>query len=158
MSRVFQRLLHVGRHRPDRSPSSTGRGTVDGAVGTLEDELPEPPPILQPAAIFRQYLYDPAEYTPEWARPRPKPEAAAAPAAPAPEAAEPEPAGAPVAAAGETAVADPMPVDPPKPAKRARRQTATGTSTETRTRSKRATRPKPEPNARSDETGGAGPT
>jgi hypothetical protein len=139
------------RHRP-------GGETVDGAVGTLEDELPEPPPILQPAAIFRQYLYDPAEYTPEWhgrvrspkrrlRRPRrpPRRRSRSLPAHPSPPRAR-------------TAVADPMPVDPPKPAKRARRQTATGTSTETRTRVEAATRPKPEPNARSDETGGAGPT
>jgi len=154
MSR-FQRLLHVGRHRPEHGQSSIEGGTVGGGVTTLDDEPPEPEPILQPAAIFRQYLYDPSEYTPEWARPRPKPEAAPEPT-PVP-ASDPDPAPVSATAVAETAIAEPLDAAPPKPAKRARRQPASGASTATRSRPKRSTKPKAQPGAGTDEPGGAGP-
>ena len=32
-----------------------------------------PPPILRPAVIISQVLFDPAEFVPDWAKPRPKP-------------------------------------------------------------------------------------
>ncbi len=98
----------------------------------LEDETLGPPPILQPAAIFRQYLFDPTEFTPEWARPR----KALAPA--------PDPAVASGAIVDEPAVATVTPpsTDDAKPAARARRPKANGPSDGPRTRSKRTPKPK----------------
>ena len=32
-----------------------------------------PPPVLRPAVIISQTLFDPAEFVPDWAKPRPKP-------------------------------------------------------------------------------------
>jgi hypothetical protein len=86
-------LLLTRRRRRDQPAVDTGALALEGVpLG--------PPPSLIPAAIFRQVLFDPAELTPIWARPR--------------ETTEPELAGA---------------AEEPKPAKRARKPRATGTST-----------------------------
>jgi hypothetical protein len=83
-----------------------------------------PPPILVPAAIFRQVLYDPFEVTPIWARPRPAPAH--------------DPASSPDPIVDETAVANSASTDESKPTKRTRRPKANSSSSGTRTRSKRA--------------------
>ncbi len=44
------------------------------------DTAPIGPPVLLPASIIRQVLFDATELTPVWARPRPGPESVAAPA------------------------------------------------------------------------------
>jgi hypothetical protein len=46
------------------------------------DRAPVGPPVLLPASIVRQVLFDATELTPVWARPRPGPEPVAIPAEP----------------------------------------------------------------------------
>ncbi len=104
------------------------------AATAVEDVAPEPPPELLPAAIFRQVLFDPAEFTPVWARPR---QASAA-----------DPATEPGPSVDETPVASPVSIDEPKPAARARRAKgrakASAAPGGARTRSKRSAKPKPD--------------
>jgi hypothetical protein len=88
-------------------------------------------PVLRPAAIFQQVLYDPAESSPVWARPRPAP--------------------TPVSASSPTplhnaAVADSSPTIDPKPAKRTRRPKAGAPSGPSRTTSKRNKKTDHDPN------------
>jgi hypothetical protein len=74
-------------------------------AATLDpDKAPVGPPVLLPASIVRQVLFDATELTPVWARPRSDPE--------------------PVAVHAEAVV----PTEPaaPKPPKRARRAPAGG--------------------------------
>jgi len=94
-----------------------------GGALALEDAEAGPPPVLLPAAIFRQLLFDPAELTPAWLRPRPVP--------------EPDPAEAAGATIDATAPADVLPTDVPKPAKRTRRPKSDGTASPSRPRSRR---------------------
>jgi hypothetical protein len=78
-----------------------------------------PLPVLEPAAIFRQVLWDPAEVAPVWVRPLPEPEPVAAETTePATELVE--------ATAGAEADASPA---VSKPAKRTRRPKAEGSTT-----------------------------
>jgi hypothetical protein len=130
MPRGFGRLhLPRRRARPDQVADD------DGAVQTAlfdPDDAPIGPPVLLPAAIIQELLFDAVDYTPVWARPRPVAEAAAA---------EPA-AGEPAATAPAAAT------DEPKPTKRPRRPKANETSTAskpraTSTRTRKPRSPKP---------------
>ena len=79
--------------------------------------------MLLPAAIFRQVLFDPTEFTPAWLRSRP---------APAPGAARPSDS-----MVDETTVGASVAIDEPKPAKRPGRSKTTDSAGPKRTRSKR---------------------
>ena len=149
----FKRLLDLTRRRPGGDRATADEPT-DAAGAIADDDVPlGPPPVLRPAAIFRQLLFDPAEIAPVWARPRP----AFAPAS-APEAtASTGPLVEPPAAAGakptdKVEVASTASGSEPKP-KRTRRPKAGGalaTSSSAvagsppaaaRTRSKRVAKP-----------------
>jgi hypothetical protein len=93
----------------------------------LEGATLGPPPVLLPAAIFRELLYDPTEFTPVWLRPRPAP--------------EPNPASSSSPTVDESAVASAAPTDEPKPAKRTRKPKASGSTGPAKTRSKRVAKP-----------------
>jgi len=124
------RLLFA--RRGSRRDRSVGDGlAVDGDAMPLEGATLGPPPVLLPAAIFRELLYDPTEFTPVWLRPRPAP--------------EPNPASSSSPTVDESAVASAAPTDEPKPAKRKRQPKATASSGPTKTRSRRVA--KPDPNA-----------
>jgi hypothetical protein len=128
----LKRLFQRGPRRPEPDPLAP-----DGPVREVmewEDEDLElgPPPVLRPAAIFRQVLYDPAETAPIWARPR---QSVAPETTPAP-----EPKEDPVAVA--VAVADVVPAEAPKPAKRKRSPKTTEAAGTSRPASKRAAKPK----------------
>jgi hypothetical protein len=103
----FVLLVARRRFRRDRTPAMAFEGPPLG-----------PPPLLVPAAIFHQLLFDPAELTPVWVRPRP----------PAPEG---------------TAVEAAVPVLEPKPTKRTRqpKPKAKDSTGATKTRSKRVPKP-----------------
>jgi hypothetical protein len=95
-----------------------------------------PPPVLLPAAIFSQVVFDPMEITPEWAKPRPAP--APAPAGPpSPDATLDESAARPGGSDGPDPAPDaaPQTADAVKPKKRARRPNANGTPARRRPKS-----------------------
>ena len=94
MASVLDRLLHLGRRRPEPDRPPADQRTVDIDALPLEGATSGPASMLLPAAIFRQVLFDPTEFTPAWLRARPGP------------APEPGPTG---------------PTDEPQPAKRSRR-------------------------------------
>jgi hypothetical protein len=48
-------------------PVALGGGVLAMAMAPLG-----PPPVLRPALIISQVLFDPAEFVPDWAKPRPK--------------------------------------------------------------------------------------
>jgi hypothetical protein len=100
----------------------------DEAAEAVADE---PPPVLRPAAIFRQPLVNPAETVPAWLRPRPAPPAPAVAPEPAPTADE-------IAAGTAT-------IEGPKPAKRTRQRKPAGSPAPTRTRTRRVTKPAKDP-------------
>ena len=149
MGNTFARLFPFTR-RGSRGGSSAAGHAANGSEAAADDDAIagddaphaatraelDAPPVLRPSAIFRQLLYDPAEITPVWARPR-----SAAPSEPATALAT-----APDLTVGEpggTAIAD---VDEPKPAKRTRRPKADASATTTapaRPRPKRSTRKDP---------------
>jgi hypothetical protein len=71
MHRSFGRLPFLGRlsTRAERSPSNelaAVRAPID------PDLAPVGPPVLLPAAIIRQVLFDATELVPVWAMPRPE--------------------------------------------------------------------------------------
>jgi hypothetical protein len=107
-------LLLLARRRLRRDGSSSAAGTAYA----LEAADLGPPPILRPAAIFHQLLFDPVELTPVWVRPRPM----------APE---------------ESPVADASPAAEPKQTKRRRqpKPTSKDSTGASKPRSKRATKP-----------------
>jgi hypothetical protein len=127
-----------GRHRePEPSPAPVPEvGTASLALASATVPL-GPPPVLLPAAIIRQVLFEASELAPTWARPhttpepaseRPLDEAAAEPSMePQPTIVQPElelePEPAPTAA------------EDVKPAKRTRRPKSSGTTTRRRTKS-----------------------
>jgi hypothetical protein len=133
VSRIIGRLPFLKRDRP--RPGDVAE-PADAADPSEEADDPGPPPVLRPAAIFRQLLWDPAEASPIWARPRPVPAAI-------------EPASAPTTAPGMTATA-PDPSDavtpdanPAKPARRPRRAKAESSAAAPSAKPKRPTRKKP---------------
>jgi hypothetical protein len=150
---AFKRLLNLAQRRPGRDPSPAD-GPADTAAVALEDGPSGPLPVLRPAAIFRQLLFDPVEAAPAWARSRP---------APAPDAAVASgqtvdrPAVGESRATGKARVARAASTPEPTPTKRTRRPKATGTSTAgaapapsgspaaARTQSKRVAKPSIDP-------------
>jgi hypothetical protein len=105
------------RPRPDGMPKAAlalagGGDTVAMGGGVLAMAMAPlgPPPVLRPALIISQVLFDPAEFVPDWAKPRPKHAA--------------EPPGETDTASDEATVltgpSDPAPEDA-KPASRQRR-------------------------------------
>ena len=144
MSRIIGRLPFLKRDRSRPGDAGARRagdaaGSADAAVPSADAEDPGPPPVLRPAAIFRQLLWDPAEASPVWARPRP-----------APPAVEP-PASVPATAAGATVTAPDPPngftsaANPPKPARGPRRAKAEPAAAAPPAKPKRASRKKPGP-------------
>ena len=125
MGHTFARLFTRRRSRRDESPGE--KPAVDGDAMALDDDELGPPPVLLPAAIFHELLFDPAEMTPAWLRPRP--------------AAAPDPATSTGPAVDVTVVADVAPTDERKPAKRTRRPKADVSSGSTRARSRRVAKP-----------------
>jgi hypothetical protein len=121
----FKRLFHVAPSRAGRDRSQAHALPVEIGAVALEAADLGPPPILQPAAIFRQLLFDPAESSPVWARPRPAPAPVSA-SSPAP--------------LHNAAVADSAPTVEPKPAKRTRRPNVSAPSGASRTTSKQNTK------------------
>jgi hypothetical protein len=80
-----------------------------------------PPPVLLPATIIRQVLFEAAELVPEWARPR------AAPVAPPPPTIEETVMAAEELVEPMVEAPDPAPVDP-KPKARPRRTKSAGST------------------------------
>jgi hypothetical protein len=121
-------LLLRRRPRWDRAavaPIAAGGGEAlhDGGGGLALAMAPlGPPPVLLPATIISQVLFDAAELVPEWARHRPAP--STPPAATVEEIVEA--ADEPVEAM--TPTPDPAPVDP-KPKSRPRRTKTAGSPT-----------------------------
>ena len=77
-------LLFLIRRRPRRDgmPKAAlavaGGGdavAMGGGVLAMAMAPLGPPPVLRPAVIISQVLFDPAEFVPDWAKPRPKPAA-----------------------------------------------------------------------------------
>jgi hypothetical protein len=140
---AFKRLLKLAQRRPGRDRSPADGPAVDVTSIALDDAPLGPPPVLRPAAIFRQLLFDPAESAPVWARPRPA-------SAPDPVVASGQTADRPAVgkskATGKARVARAASPSEPTQTKRTRRPTASGTTTSSspaagRTRSKRASKP-----------------
>lgn len=110
MPRPFGRLPFLTR----RSARSRGDGDDAPPVATAtvdDDTAAVGPPMLLPAMIYREVLFDASEVTPVWARPRPP----AQPAPPAP------------AASSDTTPRGGPPDGPPesqKPPRRTRRSAA----------------------------------
>ena len=127
MAHGFGRLFLFARRRSRRDRTAGDGPAVDGSAMALEGATWGPLPVLLPAAIFRELLYDPTEFTPVWLRPRP--------------AAEPDPASSSGPTVDENAVANAAPTDEPKPAKRKRQPKATASSGPAKTRSRRVAKP-----------------
>jgi hypothetical protein len=131
MAHPIKRLLLLAPRRAGRDRSPADGPAVDVDAMALEGAALGPPPILRPAAIFRQVLFDPAESSPVWARRRPS---------------APDPASSSDPMIDRTAVADSAPTVEPKPAKRTRRPKASAPSGASRTTSKRNTKTNHDPN------------
>jgi hypothetical protein len=119
IARLFpfaRRSSRGGASRTGDSPERRHSVAADDDPAAQDGTELGPPPVLRPAAIFRQLLYDPAELTPVWARPR----AVAAPEPPT----APIPATAPTPATVEPGDPPRATLDQPKPAKRTRRPKA----------------------------------
>jgi hypothetical protein len=109
---VANRLARLFSRRSSRPEPPPSVPAIDGGALAL-DTAAVGPPMLLPAVIFRQVLFDPTEFTPVWLKPRPAPER--------------EPAGPAATTVDEPASAQAAPDDAPKPAKRVRRATTDGT-------------------------------
>jgi hypothetical protein len=109
-------LGRLGRRQAKQAESAGDRPVATDPMAL--DDAPLAVPVLMPAVIFRQLIFDGAEATPVWARPRP--------------AAEPATAGT---QAG--------PADAAKPAQRTRRPKPPGPAGTTRPRTKRGARKDP---------------
>jgi hypothetical protein len=118
MPEAFKRLRLLGRRPPEPDPAPVDEPAVDIDAMPLAGAMSESSPALRPAAIFRQLLFDPAESSPVWARPRPAP--------------VPDPAIAPSASTAEL-----------KPTKRTRRPKADASAGANRTRTKRTAKSDP---------------
>ena len=122
----FFLLFLLARRRSRRDPARPVEPVADGGAMALAAVPLGPRPVLEPAAIFRQVLWDPAEVAPVWVR---------APAEP--ESAPPEPPDEAAPTAGPAAEAvtalDDAQTTALKPTKRTRRPKPEG-STPRRTR------------------------
>jgi hypothetical protein len=126
MAPAFKRLLHFGRRRPEPDRPPAEQVTVDIDAMPLESAV-GPAPMLRPAAIFHQTLFDPTEFTPAWLRPRPAPGTGPS-----------RPSDLP---GDQTAAEDSGSTDAPKPPKRARRPKTSPSPGPSRPRSKRTAKP-----------------
>ena len=124
MAPTLNWLLHLGRRQPEPDCPPAEPVTVDIDAMPLESAPVGPVPMLLPAAIFHQTLYDPTEFTPAWLRPRPAPGT--------------EPSDL---TDDQTADADSGSTDAPKPPKRARRPKTSPSPGPSRPRSKRTAKP-----------------
>ena len=116
MARGFGGLQRLLARRASPAPSDPPAVAYD-SIDMDGAEL-GPPPVLRPAAIFRQVLYDPTEHAPAWLTRRPTlPPMFAAGGASAP--------SPTVDGAAAALVADVRASDAPTPVKRARRPKAT---------------------------------
>ena len=121
---TFNRLLHLGRRRPEPERPPEVPVTVDIDALPLEATTVGAVPMLRPAAIFHQVLFDPTEYTPAWLKPRP--------------AATTDTSTPSDVMADQTAVADAGPTDTPRPRKqRTRQPKASASPAASRPRSRR---------------------
>lgn len=132
MAPAFKRLLLLAPRRAGRDRSQAHEMAIDDRAVDVDAMALESAtlrrPLLMPAAIFHQVLFDPAESTPIWARPR---------QAPAP----PDHESSSGPAVEKTAVAASAATDKPKPAKRTRQPKASGPAGATRTRPRRIVKP-----------------
>jgi hypothetical protein len=113
MAKTLGTLLgRLGRRGAKQEGPPGGPVAVDPSA---RDDAPLELPVLMPAVIFRQLIFDGTEVTPVWARPRPVP--------------EPEAATVTVVAADE-----------PMPAKRARRPKPASPSGMSRPKTRRPTK------------------
>jgi hypothetical protein len=127
MAKVLGGLrVRLGRRRTHENGSPGDAPAVDADAMALESD-PLGPPVLLPAAIFRQVLFDAAEFTPAWARPRPAP--------------VPDPGGSSGPTVDKTVVAEVAPIDESKPTKRTRRPKPNGSSGTSRPRTRRVAKP-----------------
>jgi len=125
-------LVRLGRRRTrqEESPvdaSAVGGPAVDADAMPLESAALDPSPMLEPAAIFRQLLFDGGELTPVWARPRPAP--------------VPDPGRSSGPTVDKTVVAKDAPTGEPKPTKRTRQPKPNGSSGTSRPRTRRVAKP-----------------
>ena len=109
-------LARLGRRNARNG--SAGEGPAVDVDPMILDDAPLAAPVLMPAVIFRQLIFDGTEVTPVWARPRPAP--------------EPETAA--------TAVAT---TDEPKATKRPRRSKPTSPPGPSRPRTRRVAKKEP---------------
>ena len=120
----FFLLFLLARRRRRTDPATVVESEPGGSAMALAAVPLGPLPVLEPAAIFRQVLWDPAEVAPVWVRPPTEPESSATET--------PDPALDEVAASplGDTVSAseDGSPADK-KPIKRTRRPKAEGSAT-----------------------------
>jgi hypothetical protein len=134
MANALKRLLLFAPRRAEQEPApAEPTARVDPDAMPLEAAMSRSSSTLQPAAIFRQVLFNPTEFTPAWLRPRP--------------AATPDRTSSSGSPTGEAVVARSAPIDEPKPAKRGRRPKAAASPAPAaaRTRSKRTAKPKAGP-------------
>ena len=118
MAKALGGLMNrLARRRVRQEASQADEPPVALDTTASEDAPLELHPVLMPAAIIRQLLFDATEFTPAWARPRQAPVLDAAPV---------------------------TPTDEQKPAKRARRPkpTTSPATSRPRARASRATKPK----------------
>ncbi len=124
-------LVRLGRRRTpqeeSRDESPVDAPAVDADAMPLESAALDPSPMLVPAVIFRQVLFDGAELTPVWARPRPAPVA--------------DPRSSTDPTVDKTVVATIAPTDKPKPTKRTRQPKPNGSSSTTRPKTRRVAKP-----------------
>jgi hypothetical protein len=81
MPRGFGRLPFLTRRTTSSDRGASEHPTMVAASAD-PDVASVGPPVLLPASIVRQVLFDATELTPVWARPRPDPESVAVPAGP----------------------------------------------------------------------------
>jgi hypothetical protein len=127
MAPAFNRLLHLGRRRPEPDRPPATHVPVDIDALPLEGATVGTVPTLLPAAIFYQTLFDPTEFTPAWLQPR----AAAATGTPA----QSDPID------HQTAVAESRSSDAATKPKRTRRPKTSASPAANRPRSKRIAKP-----------------
>jgi hypothetical protein len=81
MPRGFGRLPFLTRRASTSDRRASEQPTM-AAASVDPDRAPVGPPVLLPASIVSQVLFDATELTPVWARPRPDPEFVAVAAEP----------------------------------------------------------------------------
>jgi hypothetical protein len=127
MAPAFNRLLRLGRRRPEPDRPPAEQVTVDMDALPLESATVGPVPMLRPAAIFHQTLVHASEFTPAWLKSRPAPGT--------------EPSGPSDLQDDRAAAEDSGSTDAQKPPKRARRPKTSPSPGTSRPRPKRIAKP-----------------